>query len=87
MDRWILWSMPNVTWCDGLDAVREARKRVPFVLRTQDLSGVLPIMGMGLVLAGMIFTLELLSHALMPKRKERAVERQRNLGLFPEDLL
>ena len=58
LNQHILSSLPNVTKCYGLDAVREARKRVPIVLRVADLAGLFPLLGLGLALAGFVFVIE-----------------------------
>ena len=57
-----MWSMPNATKCFGLDAVKRARKREPFVMGAGDLVGLVPLLGIGLAGAAIVFCVEKFYH-------------------------
>ena len=60
LNQFIAWDLPNATWCFGIKAMKEAKKRNPFVLRVDDLAGLFPLMGLMLGIASAAFLTELL---------------------------
>ena len=63
MDQWLMGSMINSTKCFGLDAVKRARKRDPFVMGPGDLVGLVPLLGIGLTGAVIVFCVEKFYHS------------------------
>ena len=58
-----------MTKCFGLDAVQEARKRVPIILKVEDLAGLFPLVGIGLGSASLVLMLEIFLHRTAVKQQ------------------